>query len=366
VDHSFRTFFDLSLDLLCIANTDGYFEALNPAWTRKLGWALEDLKSRPFVDYVHPDDVEATLAEVVKLSQEGYETVSFENRYRTADGQWRWLSWTCGPDQVTGKLYAIARDVTDKKHLLSALVEAREAAEEANSAKSQFLANMSHELRTPLNAIIGYSEMLIEEAEERELQSCVDDLARVRSAGHHLLTLINQVLDLAKVEAGRIELFYEDVDVRSLCAEVLETLEPLAEQRGNRLRLDVEDVGTIVSDAVRLRQILVNVLSNAVKFSEDGEVSLHARRVPASPVDVVMIVVEDAGIGMTAEQLARVFEPFVQADPSTTRRFGGTGLGMAIAHHLAQLLDGSIIINSTPGEGTRVELRIPSGGRAHA
>ena len=357
-DMAYETFFRFSVDLLCIANTEGYFEVLNSAWEQTLGWTLEELYAKPFLDFVHPDDVESTMAEVVKLSQ-GHSTISFENRYKTADGGWRWLNWTCGPASSTGKLYAIARDVTRNKDLLRALVEAREAAEQANTAKSQFLANMSHELRTPLNAIIGYSEMLMEDAQEDGNQQYVQDLGRVRTAGRHLLGLINQVLDLAKVESGRVDLYFEEVSAAGLCQGVLDTLGPLLEQNGNTVEIDVGGAGTVVTDQVRLRQIVLNVVSNATKFCTNGTIRVSASRVVGSDGPMLRIQVADEGIGMTEDQVQRIFEPFVQADPSTTRKFGGTGLGMAIARHLVHLLGGRILVKSTLGKGTTVTIYVP-------
>ena len=357
-----RMFFELSLDLLCIANSDGFFEELNPSWEAVLGWTRAELMAQPFLHFIHPDDIAATLEEVRKLS-EGHPTISFENRYRTADGRWRVLNWTSGPDPATGKLYAIARDVTLENALKTELEGARRVAEAASQAKSAFLANMSHELRTPLNAVIGYSEMLAEDAVDLNLPAFSADLGKIRGAGLHLLGLINEVLDLSKVEAGKMEMFYEDLDLPSLVAGVIDTVRGVAQANQNRLLVQVDPlVGVICSDAVRVRQILTNVLANACKFTSAGEVSLSVRLVPmrGDGSVAVELAVRDTGIGIAADSLSRVFEPFSQADAGTTRAFGGTGLGLAITRRLVTLLGGVIHIDSALSQGTTVRIVLPT------
>ena len=241
-------------------------------------------------------------------------------------------------------------------HDISELLSARQLAEAANSAKSQFLASMSHELRTPLNAIIGYSEMMEEEADERGLVGSVADLQKIRSAGHHLLSLINDVLDLSKIEAGKMELHLEAFDLRVCIEAVASTVAPLVEKNGNRLALDLAaDLGAIHSDVTRVRQVLLNLLSNASKFTERGVITLRAAR----DGDAVALVVEDTGIGMTPEQQGRIFEAFAQAESSTTKKYGGTGLGLAISKMFCEMMGGSIDVASTPGQGTVFTVRLP-------
>ncbi|HNS95320.1 MAG TPA: response regulator [Polyangiaceae bacterium] len=239
------------------------------------------------------------------------------------------------------------------------LARAREAAEAANRSKSTFLANMSHELRTPLNAIIGYSELLQEEAKDAGLEELSPDLERINSAGKHLLSLINDILDLSKIEAGKIELFLETFDVRAAVSEVMTTIEPLATKNGNQLEVFVaDDVGTMHADLVRIRQCLFNLLSNACKFSENGVISLQVRQqVDEQPF--LLFDITDTGIGMTSEQLGKLFRPFTQADASSTRKYGGTGLGLSITKRFAEMLGGSIRVESEPGKGSTFSLRIP-------
>ncbi|MCJ2024735.1 hybrid sensor histidine kinase/response regulator [Methylobacterium sp. J-067] len=238
---------------------------------------------------------------------------------------------------------------------------AREAAEDANRAKSSFLANMSHELRTPLSAVIGYSEMLEEEAEELGQDTLLKDLGKIKSNAKHLLGLINDVLDLSKVEANRMDVYAEDIDVGEFVRDAAGTVDALVAKRGNRLVLDIpEGLGTARTDATKLRQGLFNLLSNAAKFTEGGMVTLRVRRTAEPDGDGLTFAVEDTGIGMSPEQVERLFQRFVQADGSTTRRYGGTGLGLALTKAFAHLLGGDVTVASEVGRGTRFVLTVPA------
>jgi signal transduction histidine kinase/CheY-like chemotaxis protein len=240
------------------------------------------------------------------------------------------------------------------------LAAARDQALQANRAKSAFLANMSHELRTPLNAIIGYSEMLQEEAEEASQDRMVPDLEKIRGAGRHLLTLINDVLDLSKIEAGKMELYPESFDINALVAEVMDTVRPLAEKNGNTLTVDCpNDLGMMTADITKLRQTLLNLLSNAAKFTDHGTIRFTVRAEGIDGSSRLVFTVTDTGIGITPEQQASLFQSFTQADPSTTRRYGGTGLGLAISQRYCQMMGGAITVRSTPGQGSTFEARVP-------
>ena len=233
--------------------------------------------------------------------------------------------------------------------------------QQASENKSAFVSSMSHELRTPLNAIIGLTEMMVKNAARFGTEKAQEPLQRVNRAGTHLLGLINQVLDLSKIEAGKLELNPQTVQLAPLINEVIGTAGQLAEQNENRLVVDAqENLGALTVDAMRLRQILLNLLSNACKFTKTGEVKLAARKV-SNGSNFVEFAVSDTGIGMTAEQQAKLFEEFSQADATTAQRFGGTGLGLALSRKLARMMGGDVTVTSEPGKGSVFTLRLPGG-----
>jgi CheY-like chemotaxis protein len=273
-------------------------------------------------------------------------------------------------------MIACLSDITDRKRAEFELTRAMEAAEAANRVKSDFLANMSHELRTPLNAIIGYSQMLQEQASDDGQDDYLADLTKIERAGTHLLKLINDILDLSKIEAGRMTVFIERMSVPALLSEVRSIIQPLAEKNGNRLLVNCPpEIGSIDCDVTRLKQSLLNLLSNASKFTNNGTVELTVFR-PAARADErpgaggderhgagaderIAFRVTDTGIGMTQEQMDRLFQAFAQADSSTTRKFGGTGLGLAITRHFARMLGGDVTVTSEPGAGSAFTLVVP-------
>jgi signal transduction histidine kinase len=236
-----------------------------------------------------------------------------------------------------------------------------EAAEQADQAKSRFLATMSHELRTPLNAIIGYAELLQEEAGDRNLEDFQSDLGKILASAKHLLSLINDILDLSKIEAGKMQLVAETFTLDTLVKDVVATARPLAEKNGNSLRIELPDnCGNMHTDVTRVRQCLLNLLSNACKFTQQGTVKLTVHRVRHEGRDWLQLVVADSGIGMTAEQMQRLFQPFVQADASTTRKFGGTGLGLAITRKFCQMMGGDVHVASEIGKGSMFTVQLPA------
>ncbi len=262
-------------------------------------------------------------------------------------------------------LPAMLRLLADRASLIESgiddLAHTRHAAESANLAKSQFLANMSHELRTPLNAVIGYAEMLKEDAEDEDNATAVQDLNRILTAAKHLLSLINEILDLSKIEAGRVDVASSTFDPIEMLADLIETMRPMAEQNGNAIRIvGAPPAGTAQTDALKVRQCVLNLLSNACKFTRNGNVEIALERKPCNGVEQLFITVRDTGIGMSSDQLSRLFQPFVQADPSITQQYGGTGLGLTITRRLAQLLGGDVTVRSKLAEGSSFTLHVPS------
>jgi signal transduction histidine kinase/CheY-like chemotaxis protein len=272
--------------------------------------------------------------------------------------------WVRVSEQRTpdGSTVVVYTDISELKQRELELEEAMQQAEAANRAKSAFLANMSHELRTPLNAIIGLTEMMVSNVARFGTEKALEPLRRVHRAGRHLLELINQVLDLSKIEAGKLELNPETINVPRLLDEVAGTARSLAEQNRNELTVECPaDIAPLYADALRLRQVLLNLLSNACKFTKNGEVRLRAVPIFADGRAWLEFIVADTGIGMTREQMDRLFEEFSQGDQSTARRYGGTGLGLAITRRLCRTMDGDVTVTSEAGKGSTFIVRVPAG-----
>ncbi|MGD8494837.1 MAG: GAF domain-containing protein [Gemmatimonadales bacterium] len=336
----------------------------NPAFENLFGYTRDEVLGRNLDDLITTPETRIAAISYTEqaLQQRPVKTMT---QRRRKDGTLVDVEVLGVPVVVDGEpigLMALYHDITE-------LLEAREAAEAANQAKSQFLASMSHELRTPLNAIIGYSEMLEEETAEAGHDVYVPDLEKIESAGKHLLALINEILDLSKIEAGKMELYLETTPVDGILGDVVTTIRPLAEKNGNELVVDTTDeLGEIVTDVVKTRQILLNLLANACKFTENGTVGLTARRSAAENdgPDVLTLEVRDTGIGMRPDQLERLFQAFSQADASTTRKFGGTGLGLVISRKFARMMGGDIDVESTAGEGSTFRVTLPARAVARA
>jgi PAS domain S-box-containing protein len=278
--------------------------------------------------------------------------------------------------RLTGRLIVI-RDISDRKQIEAALYLAKEQAEIASKSKSTFLANMSHELRTPLTSIIGYSDLLKVMAESRGYSEIVSDLERISAAGGHLLALISDILDLSKIEAGKLDMFLEKFNLPAVVGYVASTVRPMVEQNHNTLTVDCpEEIGSMYADLTRVRQVLFNLLSNAAKFTKGGEISLHVSRQPAESsqqltsdapaacrlpaADWVVFEINDTGIGLSPEQIQGLFKEFTQADPSTTRKYGGTGLGLALSRRFCQMMGGDIAVSSRLGQGSTFTVRLPA------
>jgi PAS domain S-box-containing protein len=335
---------------------DGRILSLNPAFGKLFGYTLEEAVGRDLDELINTDETRAEAIAFTEGAAAGEAIIGMARRHRK-DGSFVDVELAGIPVDVDGErvgVIAMYHDVTE-------LLRAQRAAEAANATKSQFLANMSHELRTPLNAIIGYSEMLMEEAEDVGDEGYLPDLRKIHASGRHLLGLINDILDLSKIEAGRMELYLETFQLAALIDEVATTVRPLVEKNGNVLQVRVApDAGTMRADQVKVRQILFNLLSNASKFTERGTVTLDVVRVHDGPEDEVLLRVSDSGIGMTAGQVQKLFRPFTQADASTTKKYGGTGLGLAITKRFCEMMAGSVTVESAPGVGTTFMVRLPA------
>jgi PAS domain S-box-containing protein len=332
----------------------------NPAFEQLYRYRQDEVIGRNLDELI---STATTHSEAVAITQHVLQEGAMRSigRRRRKDGTLVDVEVLGVPVLVEGKLVGLM----GLYHDITELSRARQAAEEANSAKSQFLANMSHELRTPLNAIIGYSEMLEEEVADIGHDELAPDLRKIRSAGRHLLALINDILDLSKIEAGKTELYLEDFEIGAMVDDVATTIRPLVDKNANRLVIRSAAPGMMHGDLTKVRQMLLNLLSNACKFAEHGTITLEVERDPgAGDADEIRFRVSDSGIGMTPAQMARLFEAFSQAETSTSKKYGGTGLGLAITRQFARMMGGDVTVDSEPGRGSTFTIRLPARVRA--
>jgi PAS domain S-box-containing protein len=338
-------------------DTSHHVVSCNPAFESLFGYTQSEAVGRNLDELI---STEATRSEAVEYTRQALDrAIHGITRRRRQDGTLVDVEVLGVPVIVEGErvgLMGLYHDVTE-------LLEARREAEAANSAKSQFLANVSHELRTPLNAIIGYSEMVQEEVMEMGQPALVSDLTKIQSAGRHLLALINDILDLSKIEAGKMDLYLENFEIGTLTQEVATTVRLLVEKNANRLIVNLpQQPVTMHADLTKVRQMLLNLLSNACKFTEGGTITLTLALEPqeTNGGDVVVLSVSDTGIGMTAKQMDRLFEAFSQAEASTTSKYGGTGLGLAITKRFSHMMGGDVTVESQPGRGSTFTVRLPA------
>ncbi|MDB6170504.1 MAG: domain S-box [Verrucomicrobia bacterium] len=362
---TYRSIVEHAIEGIFQTTPNGRYLLANPALARIYGYGSVGELRQSVSEiarqlYVEPD----RRTEFIRLMNASDAVWGFESQIFRKDGSVIWISENVRVirDDAGEVAYyeGTVSDITESKRAQEEMKRARLAAEEASRSKSQFVANMSHELRTPLNAIIGYSELMREEADEMGLPSFVKDLLKIEGAGKHLLELINSVLDIAKIEAGKMDVYAETFDVGTMVREVTATIAPVVEKNGNHFEVSMSgDLGTMQSDLTKLRQSLFNLLGNAGKFTKEGRVSLQVTKETVDGREFMLFRVSDTGVGMTREQSEKLFKAFTQADASTTRKFGGTGLGLAITREFSRLLGGETTVESSIGRGSSFTLRLP-------
>jgi PAS domain S-box-containing protein len=364
-------FLNLSVDMFCVAGFDGFFKNVNPSWQNTLGFTEEELLQKPYMEFIHPDDRQATVAKAEGL-ENGEVTLAFENRYLCKDGSYKWLLWNAVSVPERKVIYAVARDITERKRseeerqkfMVSLETANRELelrnreVERATQLKSKFLASMSHELRTPLNAIVGFSDLLAEETAGQLNAKQQRFVNHIKQGSAHLLQLINDILDLSKIEAGQLELRCEQFLVKEALPEVLSTIRPLAMAKNIQVQQKLGTDRPVYADRVRFKQILYNLLSNAVKFTpKGGRIEIDC----FESVNQVCLSVTDTGIGIRPEDQQIVFEEFRQVEGSPDAVNEGTGLGLAITKRLVEQQGGKISLSSEPGKGSRFTFTLPAG-----
>jgi len=386
---------EVALDCVLLMDESGRIVQFNPAAERTFGYAASEVVGHRLTDLMIPADQRGAYQDALPRYLKSGEATGTNRRFELTairkNGETFPVEVAIAPTSSDGAaMFAgYMRDITERRRSEAALADytrdlevahetqrqnsqqlatlvdqlrlTQRRAEDATRAKSDFLASMSHELRTPLNAIILYSELLQEEAQDKGANhQSVTDLQKIQSAGKHLLALINGILDLSKIEAGKMTLSRETFEVRAMVDELLDTVGPLVRKNNNTLTVHCgEDVGAMSSDLMKTRQILLNLLSNAGKFTHDGAVTLEIARRSAGAQIFVEFTVTDTGVGMTEAETQKIFDAFTQADVTTTRKYGGTGLGLALVSRFCELMDGSVSVVSTPNEGSRFTVRLP-------
>jgi two-component system, sensor histidine kinase len=349
-------FFDVAHDAICVADSSGKFVSVNPALEKILGYSAQEFEGAGFMDLIHPEDVDLTI-KAMKVLAKGEQVHELINRYKRQDGEWRWMEWRATPRD--GLVYASARDITERLSHENELLASRELAEQATKAKSQFLANMSHEIRTPLNGVIGIASALSRLEMSARQRDMVD---LIRTSGETLERLLNDILDISKIEAGKFDLLIDDFDLVREIEAASHLMAVRADEKGVGFCVSYGEAarGVFKGDAVRLRQIISNLASNAVKFTSEGEVTIHTEVDDGIGLDShVTINVRDSGIGFDEEAGKRLFGRFEQADGTITRSFGGTGLGLSICRAISEMMGGTITATSVSGEGSCFTVSFP-------
>ncbi len=354
------------VDAMIIVNDSLRIEEINVASQRAFLMGAKQLVDRPLTELFQPE-CRASLEKTIRgfMQDQGkvfYRDHDKEWLARRADGS-QFIVELGISKMSSGQqnlLICNLHDISQRKETENALINARYEAEQANISKSLFLSTMSHELRTPLNAVIGYSEILLEDAEDRQDKQAIKDLGRINAAGTHLLSLINKVLDLSKIEAGRMELELDYFNIAEVLKEIADTTSPLVERNHNELVLVVDEkLATMYADITKFKQTVINIVGNAAKFTENGTIVIHAQGEQQEGADWLRVSISDSGIGISEEQQQRLFQNFTQADAGIARKYGGTGLGLSISQRFCELMGGRISVDSTLGEGTTFTIQLP-------
>lgn len=346
-----NTFFQMSLDLFCILTPHGEIKNANPRWLDVLGYSPEEINGMHLSDFIHPDDLEAAPALIDDICTAS-QIVGRTFRFRSSSGDFRWILWNSALDKVNFVVYGVARDISEQRSMLEELEMARLDAERSSEARGMFIARMSHELRTPLNSIIGFSGVLQKNPAGSFSEKDLLYLDRIRRNGNILMKLINSILEFSRTESGFQEVNIEEVNLVDLIKEMLDLMQFSLEQGNVTVVQNLpESCATLKTDQVKIRQIIQNLLDNAVKFSSDGrvEINLNIRAEDSQPLSLEIC---DSGPGIASEHLELIFEAFQQCDNSVTRRYGGAGLGLAIASSFAEILGFSLKVVSEPGQGS--------------
>lgn len=353
----FKKQFEFSHDLICVVGTDGYLKNINPAFVNTLGWTNEELLSKPFLEIIHPEDQEKAALEIDTFKEDQLIT-QFEARFLKKNGQYIWLSWIAKADLSQGEAFAIARDVTENKAHLIELTNAKNLAESANKVKEEFLSNMSHEIRTPLNAIIGFNQLLAQ-SELNENQKKQVDIIGI--ASKNLIGILNDILDTSKLESGNVKLDVSPISIKKNIKNVIKLQRPEAKAKNIKLlkTIDSDLPPYTMGDENRINQILLNLINNGIKFTHKGYVEVKVLEISRkNNQSTIRFIVKDTGIGIPENKQIAIFERFNQAENNTTRKYGGTGLGMYIVKSLVELHNGTIELNSSPGKGTEITIDI--------
>ncbi len=358
---------DAIFEGIVVADHRGQIVELNPAAAKMFGCKRSDVSRLSLAELITLQPSRSPAHGQIGEYLQGGEGSLFghmiEAVARRLDGSEFPIEWAITRISATQPpmFTIVVHDLTERKQIEEELRQAKDAAEAASRAKSSFLANMSHELRTPLSAIIGYSELLQEEVMDRGYTDLVPDLEKIQTAGRHLVLLINGILDLSKVEAGKLELHLETFDVVDLVEEVVVTARQQARRGGNTLGIHyVDEVGSMHADRIKVQQVLLNLLNNAAKFTSGGQIDLTVYRETGAEGEWVCFRVADTGIGISPEQMENLFQPFTQADPTIAREYGGSGLGLAISRSFCRRMGGDIGVESELGRGSTFTARIPA------